>query len=263
MSQQVFAQDPGQGVSKEFLNVPEVWQLWDTILIGLKVNTLTPRDGYFNSYALFGAQSEFSFFNVRNRAHGLPYNNQDSRDQLPYVFHIYSMGVAWFSASTSTYGGANPPLGEDTVSNKFWMTEIPKHVSVILRTNQDERLATTALMVPPGYGPVGGGVASGDMQAARTNPNMHHTAFNVGESMLINTWGFPKPLQIPRTANLSVVLRINTYCQSMLQQFPGPRVQPLKAVANDGTNYGAYATSGIQVFLKGKREVQQRGQYHA
>lgn len=262
MSQQIFSQDD-QVVVKTIANVPEAWMMFDSILIGGYWATVQPNQGYFQAYGTFALNSEFSFFNVRNRSHGIPYNNQDARDQLPFVFHIYGIGVAWFSPSTSAYLNQNPPLGEETICNKFWQCEVPKHTSVTLRTNQDERLLTNALMVPPGYGPVGGGVAVGDMQTTHTVPNMHHTAFNVGESMLVNMWGFPKPLQIPRTANISVILRISTYAQNMLQQFTGPLSQIMKSVANDGTNFNAPGTAGIQVFLRGKREVQQRGQYHA
>jgi len=261
MSQQTFSADLAP--DKPMMNVGEAFQIYDTVLIGGYANTQKPNTGYFLSYALLGANSEVSFFNVRNRSHGIPYNNQDARDQLPYVMHIYSIGVAWFSPSTSCYQTADPPTTEETIPNVFFKTEVPKHTSVILRTNQDERLITTSVMTPPGYGPVGGGIGTGDLDSTRTYPNVYHASITQGESALVNTWGFKKPLQIPRTANLSVVLRFNTYCQNMLQQFTGPFYQPMRDVAADTSLYGARGCAGIQVFLRGKREVQQRGQYHA
>jgi hypothetical protein len=264
MSQQVFSGDEAANSPVKFMNVPEAWQLYDTVLIGGSFSAVTPNTGYFQGYATVGLQSEIAFFNVRNRAHGMPYNNQDAIGVLPYVFYIYSIGVAFFSPSTSAYTvSVNPPLGEETLVNRLWQTEIPKHISVVLKTNQDERLLTNALMVPPGYGPVGGGIGVGDLETEYGYPNIHHASYTQGESMLINTWGFPTPLAIPRTANISVVLRLNSYCQNMLQQFTGPSHQPMRAVANDTTFFAADGCSGIQVFLKGKREVQQRGQYHA
>lgn len=264
MSQQVFSGDDAARVPEKYMNVPEAWQLYDTVLIGNSISSISPNNGYFTSYATLGLQSELSFFNTRNRSHGLPYNNQDAVSVLPYVFYIYSIGVAFFSPSTSCYiTDGDPPLDEETIPNRFWQVEVPKHISVVLKTNQDERLLTNALMVPPGYGPVGGGIAVGDLETQYTYPNVHHAAFTVGESSLVNTWGFPTPLAIPRTATISVVLRLNAYCQNMLQDFTGPSFQSMRAVANDGSYFPANGCSGIQVFLKGKREVQQRGQYHA
>lgn len=263
MSQQTFSVD-SQSINKPIANVPEAWEIYDTLLIGGLWNSVTPNTGYVPTYAALGGNSEVSFFNMRNRSHGLPYNNQDSRDHLPYVMHIYSIGVAWFSPSTSCYAAVDPAiLTEETLPNALFKSEIPKHSSVVLRTNQDERLLTNALMTPPGYGPVGGGVASGDLQAVHANPNVYHASVSQGESCLVNRWGFHTPLKIPRTANLSVVIRFSAYAQNLMQQWGGPLLQPMRAVANDGTYYGLWGTAGIQVTIQGVREVQQRGQYHA
>lgn len=257
-----YGQDNAVAVTPQFTNVAEAWMLYDTILIGGYYATVKPNNGYFQAYATLGANAEVAFFNVRNRSHGIPYNNQDARDQLPYVFHIYAIGVAWFAPSTSCYHASEPPLGQESLVNALWQTEIPKHTSVVLKTNQDEVLITNSLMVPPGYGPVGGGVAQGEVESAYGIPAVHHTANSQGGSILTNVWGFRKPKQIPRTANLSVVLRFNTYAQNLLQTFSGPNAQPIKSSADDTTNFNAPGCGGIQVFLKGKREVQQRGQYH-
>lgn len=261
MSQQVFS-EANEAVAKPFANVPEAWALYDTILIGGYYASVQPNQGYFQAYATLGQNAEISFFNVRNRSHGLPYNNQDTRDQLPYVMHIYQLGVAWFAPSTVCFNDTVTPSGAETIVNALWQTEVPKHVSVSLKTNQDERLLANALMTPPGYGPVGGGVAQGDMETAHSYPNVHHTANTMGSSLLVNTWGFQKPLAIPRTANISVTLRFSTYAQNLLQNFTGPLGQTMRSSANDGTYVNAPGCSGIQVFLKGKRSVQQRGQYH-
>lgn len=263
MSQQTFSVDQAS-MNKPIANVEEVWQIYDTVLIG-GLWSLTPNTGYVPTYAALGGNSEISFFNMRNRSHGLPYNNQDNRDHLAYVMHIYSVGVAFFAPSTSCYQtvDAQTLTTEETSPNCLFKSEIPKHTSVILRTNQDERLLTNSLMAPPGYGPVGGGVAAGDLEAVHSNPNVYHASVSQGESYLVNRWGFHKPLQIPRTANLSVIIRFSAYAQNLMQQWGGPMMQPMRAVANDGDYYGLWGTSGIQVSVQGKREVQQRGQYHA
>lgn len=260
MTQATFSADSAAS-GKPFANVSEAWQIYDTVLIGGYYNTVTPNQGYFQGYGL--VSGEVAFFNVRNRSHGVPYNNQDARDQLPYVMHIYAIGVSFFAPSTSCYAGVNPIATEETLSNRLWQLEIPKHASVSLRTNQDERLVTNALMVPSGQGPVGGGVAAGDNQAVNTQPAGHHASFSQGGAILTNCWGFQKPLEIPRTASMSVVVRFSQYAQNLMDQMTGPNSQPMKAVANDTTNHDARGCSGIQVFVRGRREVQQRGQYHA
>jgi len=263
MSQQVFSQEGSS--TEKFMNVGEAWQLYDTELIGGWWSSVTPNTGYFQAYATWGSQSEHYFFNVRNRSSGIPYNNQDARDQLPYVMYIYSIGVAWFSPSTSCYvsNPAGVPTGEESFVNTLWKTEIPRHCSVVLRTNQDERLLTNAMMVPSGYGPVFQGVAAGDPNTTWGNLSLSHHAYTTGQSMLVNTWGFPDPLAIPRTANMSVVIRLNTYCQRLLAQFTGPNIQPMRYVTNDGSYYPSKPAAGVQVFVRGRREVQQRGDYHA
>lgn len=265
MSQSVFSDSsPTPDMAKPIMNVGEAWQIYDTILIGGLYNVFKPNQGYFLNYVALGNVPEVSFFNVRNRSYGIPYNNQDTRDQLPYVMHIYQIGASFIGPSTSCYEDYTPAiLTEYCLQNAFFTSELPKHCSLSFRTNQDERLLSNVTLVPPGYGPVGGGLATGDLQSVHNNPNVGHHSTTMGESILTNTWGFHKPLAIPRTANISVTIRFSVYAQTMLQRMFGPGFQPMRDNAHDGTYYGAYATSMIQVFLRGKREVQQRGQYHA
>ena len=266
MSQKIFSQD-ADSVAKQFTNVAENWVLYDTILIGTYASSLGYNNGYFQNWAALAAASEVSFFNVRNRAHGLPYNNQDTRDQLPFVLEIYSIGISFWAPSTTTYGTTvtTTPTGSSTISNMIFESEIPKHCSLVLKTNQDERLITNSCMAPPGYGPVVSGLAQGDTDTAAgfDYPSLHHGSQNQGEAHLTNKWGFPVPLKIPRTASLSVVLRLGAYAQYLLGTMVGPLLQPLRAVANDTSYYAASGQCGIQVTIGGRRQVQQRGQYHA
>lgn len=260
MSQQVFSED---SVAKPFMNVGEVWRLYDTVLITNWVNYFDYKIGWYTTYAAFSAATDIPFFNVRNRNHGLAYNNQETRDQLAYVMYIYAIGVSFFAPGTVTYEGVNPTLAAQPRPNNWFETDLPKHCSCILKTNQDERLISTCLYTPSGYGVVSSGLSQVDFESSYVQPNILHASFAQGIPENTNVWGFPKPLAIPRTANLSVVISMNQYARNVLATFAGPNYQPMLAYANDGTQFGAPGCAGIQVSLIGKREVQQRDQLHA
>lgn len=263
MSQTIFSQDDA-AVQRQYTNVAENWKLYDTVLIGLDATGLDFHTGYFASYAALGAVAEVSFFNVRNRAHGLAYNNQDARDTLAYAYEIYAIGVQFASPSTVTFNdsGGNP-VAPQTVVSEIFEQEVPKHTSLLFRTKQDERLISTTCLCPSGYGPEYGGFAQGDMETAFIYPNVSIGGSMNGVSELKNVWGFPKPLKIPRTANFSVVLRFSSYAQNLLLNSFGPLAQHMRAVAADGTFYRCNSMAHIQVVTLGKRLVQQRGEEHA
>jgi len=261
MSQQIFSADE---LAQQPMNVAENWVLYDTVLIGGYVNSMDFHDGYFVSFAVAGTANQIPFFNVRNRNHGLAFNNQDTRDQLPYVLEIYSVGVTFFSPAVACYhDAAGVPVGPETTSLHLFETELPKHASLSLWTNQDERLKLNSLMSPPGYGLVSGGVAQGNAEGSWTYLPVSHASFSQGSPALTNKWGFPKPLEIPRRANISVIIEFSEYGRQLLQAMPGPAQQPFRDIANDGSYFYSWGTAGIQVTLGGRRQVQQRGQYHA
>lgn len=261
MSQRIFSAD--EAASKmDFANVGETFTLFDTVLIGSEVSRLDYADGWFTTFALLGAATTIPFFNTRNRNHW-PYCNQDVRDQLPYAFEIYSLGVSVWAPSTTTYNAVSPILGAQTTANHLFEVEFPKHTSLTLVTSQDERVKLVSLMAPSGYGVVSGGVGQGDIETFATYPPVSHASFVQGSPVFTNHWGFVNPLQIPRTASLSVILRTSQYFRTVLGIMPGPFFQPMRAVADDGTFAETSGCAGIQVTLGGKRLVQQRGQYHA
>jgi hypothetical protein len=264
MSQTIFSADEQAASPAGYMNVAENWVLYDTVLIGGYVNSLHHHDGYFASFALAGLANQIPFFNVRNRNHGLQWNNQDTRDQLPYVFEIYSIGVTFFGPKVACYHDAvGVPTAPQTTALHCFEAEVPKHTSLSLWTNQDERLKLASLMAPSGYGIVSGGVAQGDIETANTYLPVTHASFTQGQPVLTNKWGFPKPLQIPRRANLSVVLELSEYGRQLMQGMPGPFQEAFRDVANDNSYFFSWGMSGIQVSLGGRRQVQQRGEYHA
>jgi len=259
MAQQVIdAKQAEAKVGRE--NVIESWVMYDSVLCCADLSTyFTYRDGWFTSFDGMSATATIPFFNVRNRNHGIMWNNQDTRDQLAYVMKIYSIGVSFFAPSTSTYTASSS--GEQRYAHDCWEAELPKHCSLALQTNQDVRLEIPTIMAPPGYGIQAAGVAQGDVETAWSIPPTIKNNFNQGMPELTNVWGFKNPLEVPRRANLSVKIDLTEYARNLLDAMPGPYYQRLLTT---GAMWSAYpGVFGIQVTLGGVREVQQRGQYAA
>jgi hypothetical protein len=251
---------------KGFKNVAENWVLYDTVLIGGYTSSMQFNVGYFATFGALGAQTQIPFFNVRNRNHGLAYNNQDTRDQLAWGFRIFTIGVSFFAPQTVLYrdAGGNP-VGPQMTEQALFETELPKHCSLTLQTNQDERLKINSLMTPPGFGIVGGGVAQGDPESTDalrgTVPNVSKGGMGQGVPELTNKWGYRNPIDVPRRANLSVTISMNEYARQMLTAMPGPWNQVFWNTTPQ--HVFKYGMCGIQVVLGGQRLIQQRGQYHA
>lgn len=248
---------------KDFENVPENWVLYDTVLVGGYALSMNFHDGYQPTFTALGGLTNLPFFNVRNRNHGLSYNNQDTRDQLPWVFKIFTVGVSFFAPSTVLYRDFGTPTGAQVTEQHIFETELPKHASLVIQTNQDNRLKINSLMAPPGYGPVGGGVAQGNAEVVSTGAyaNVTKGAFCQGIPELTNKWGFANPLQVPRRANLSATVTFSEYGRELLNAMPGPFKQWFRPPV--GPWFSQWGMFGIQVVLGGQRQVQQRGQYHA
>lgn len=289
--------------------------LADTILITKWLRQIAdaPR-GWFATFADAGRAGSFSFFNVRNRAIGLPYNNQDARDQLPYGMRLKSIGVSFFGPGCASQftacefienvvaeppapsgprydSGADEPINptaadlcnREELHSAWWQADIPNHASMILRTNQDERLKGPVVMFPPGYGPVGGGWGWGSPQslafdreapASDFSPPCSDTITNrenvqSGVSDMRQRWEFPVSIDIPRRANLEVVIDLSDYAREALQVQEGPHWWPWINTLTAGVEDDPVATKsvkaavfGIQVTLAGERLIQQRGEYH-
>lgn len=254
-------------VQKEYTNVGEAWNLYDTILCGGYVPSMQFNTGWFATFAAMGLANTLPFFSVRNKNHGLMYNNQDTRDQLPYVFRVFTIGVSFFAPSAPLYEDtAGVPTNPQTQALHHFVHELPKHCSVTVQVQQDDRLKIAALMTPPGYGAFGGGVAQGDPEVAwaagGAPANVARWNVHSGVPELKNKWAFPEPLEIPRRANLSVVLRLSEYGRQMLQNMVGPFQYVLANTDSTAWEF-RYGMCGVQVTLGGQRLVQQRGQLHA
>lgn len=256
----------GVGISnKPTANVAEPWNLYDSVLVVNNVAQLSSSEGWFSTYATVGAATEIPFFNIRNRNSGLAYCNQDTRDQLSYAMKIFSVGVQFWAPSTPCYNiNVDQPIANSVTPQTIWETEIPKHTSLELQIQQDIRLKINTLMSPAGVGIVGGGVAQGNSEGyTPAYPNQVKHNHTQGVSILTNKWGFPKPLNVPRRANLAVRLRISEYGRNLLQGMLGPTRNCFRSLTNDGSYFFPNASAGIRVYVGGMRMIQQRGQLHA
>ncbi|MCK4785549.1 MAG: hypothetical protein KAV87_17480 [Desulfobacteraceae bacterium] len=253
-----------------FMNVKEQWFMYDTVAVTPYLDSLThPISGWFNNFNDLGMSDSVSFFDSRNKSIGLAYNNQDSRDQIPYALVAESISVGFFAPSTSSQLGtldAQPIRGRvDTVSS-FWDNELPQHASAIFRVNQDDRLKTTCAMMAPGYGPVGSACGQGNTSAVGGMSNSVH-ASGFGAAHLKYRWDFPTGIGIPRRATVALTLQFTEWARTAFQTLWGPgNAEFWDFVEGDPpTSLLVYKPTFfmIQCLIQGKRQVQQRGEYHA
>lgn len=257
--------------NQNFKNVSEAQLLYDTVLVCNDVNDWEFHDGWTTTFALLGAQIEIPFFNVRNRNHGLPYNNQDTRDQTAYGMQIYSMGVSFFAPQIASqlFESGRTQWDVDCVEeihSPIWEADLPRHASITLRINQDDRIRHQVAMAPPGYGPFGGGMGHGDPNqwgadaASQDIPSIMKGATTQSVPENTNRWKFPVPIDVPRRATISAVLKFSEYARQLLQTMAGPG----DLWFWDSDNHVSLVKSscfGIQLSLQVKRYVQQRGEY--
>lgn len=256
---------------KEFRNVREQYMLYDTLGVWdpPQGSGITNPDGWVANFAALGALNTIPFFNVRNRSAGLYWNNQEKRDQLDWPFIIESLGVTFHAMPITgivSWATGSTLRPEDSASHIF-VNDLPRHVGVRVKVQQDERLKTHAFFCQPGYGVSGDGYGRGapSTWGAPISDNGwdHHLAVHSqGLPQLDNRWHFPLPLEVPRNASLSVVLEINEYGRALLAYLPWR----VTAFGNTDELTGDIKLiqpfAYIQVSLIGKRLVQQRGQYH-
>jgi hypothetical protein len=261
---------------EQFRNVGEPWLLYDTVRAGGQVGfgpwapPTNQPPGWFQTLQQLGAATELSFFNVRNRSIGLPWNNQDTRDQMPFALKLDSIGVSFFATDLSAVGAypnSEVPFDHsilDIIPHIF-MVDLPRHCSVTLQVAQDELMKNTAYLCPPGYGPVGSGYGRGAPSTITDNGfDGYLGTASQSSSILTNRWMFPQEIEIPNRASLSVKVKLSEYGRRLVNELfivgSGISMQ-----TGDGqTDYQTLPIEfGIQVSLVGQRLVQQRGQLHA
>lgn len=253
-----------------FMNVKEKWFMYDTIAVTPYLDQLThPISGWYSTFADLGQSDSITFFDSRNKSIGLAYNNQDSRDQIPYALVAESISVGFFAPATSTQVGEltdGTYRGRVDTISAFWDNDLPQHASATFRVNQDDRLKTNVAMMSPGYGPVGNAMGQGNTSAVGGQSNSVHASGN-GMAHLKYRWDFPTGIGIPRRATLALDMRLTEWARAALAKIWGPGLAEFKDyVAGDPpTSTQAFRPTFfmIQCLIEGKRQVQQRGEYHA
>lgn len=253
----------------QYLNVKEQWFLYDTVAVSPFIDTLPHSvPGWYNSFNAIGSDSSVTFFTSRNKSIGLAYNNQESRDQIPFALVAESISVAFISPACSSQLGSLDQYtfrGRMDTMSAFWACELPQHSSMIFRTNQDERLKMNCMMAPPGYGEVGFSMGQGDISALGGVGGSVST-MGAGRSHMKYRWEFPTGIGIPRRATIAVDVKFVEWARTCLQTLWGPGNNEFWTTQDDGSTWDKvykYSMFMIQVLITGRREVQQRGQYHA
>jgi hypothetical protein len=252
----------------DFQNVKESWFMYDTIAVSPWLENLShPISGWYETFVDLSDSDSVTFFDSRNKSIGLAYNNQDSRDQIPYALVAESISVGFFAPATASQVGTldeGDTRGRIDQMSSFWDNELPQHASATFRVNQDERLKTTCAMLAPGYGPVGGSMGQGDTSTVGgVSSTVHANGF--GTAHFKYRWNFPTGIAIPRRATVAVQLRFSEWARAALAQIWGPGNIHLKNYVDEESTEVVYKPTMfmIQCLIQGKRQVQQRGEYHA
>lgn len=246
-----------------FYNVGERFTLYDTIGIYQDLADMSKQPpGWFATFPAFAGGTNHSFFNVRSKGSTEEaYCNLDARDQLPFAFHLESLGLSFWA---TTYAHQLEHEGTERYynANPLWQSILPLECSATLKVMQDDKLKANALMCSPGYGPTGGGYTN--FGAGDGSPDCEypaHMAQTQGVADKKCGMDFTIPIDMPRRANVSVELSLTPYARALFALVQGPGEVDISTGAGSDTRHAVMF--GITCSLNGRRLVQQRGALHA
>jgi hypothetical protein len=263
-----------QEVFEEFekrANVAEAWCIYDTIAISKTLYGNEQNAGWHTTWASFGGQERHSFFKRRTEGMvGAYYCNMQSADSMDFAFIMHSIGLSIFAPAPNVEGFATQPdgvvgdIGNFDHTNGHWFAaDMPRHMGIEFKVQQDVRLELPALHCPPGYGASGGGVAFPQIAAVPAFGTRPVSTANVqqGVPLLSNRYPLPFRIGIPRTASIEAVIHLAEPARKILSALLGP--QDMVFNSDDGAPpYNFFQKRYlVQVSLIGERLVQQRGQY--
>ena len=257
---------------KKYANVVEAWALYDSVIIDqLAYGSESNVGGWFTSFHLFGQKETHSFFKTRTEGiAGSQYCNQQSADSMDFAFIADSIGLAVMSPSPNLECIPSPGEGtpgdiyraDDLISHWF-AAELPEHMAIELKVQQDVRAEIQAMSCPPGYGAMGNGASHNWFGTPGYADFVFLTSpVTQGVPLLSNRYPLPSPIGIPRTATLEGILHVSEYARSVLTNIRGPEQYAFNT--EDGLPPYDFFTRRyvIQMSLFGQRLVQQRAQYH-
>ena len=257
---------------KQFANVVEAWPIYDSIVISPRfLGGEGGAGGWFNTFQTFGQMETHSFFKTRTKGTaGAPYCNMNSADSMDFAFIADSIGLAVMGPAVDTSGTEEQPDGtqgdianpEELVSHWF-MADLPRHMGLQLKIQQDIRAEITAMHCPPGYGATGSGAGMPWLQNSGFGqiPFLTNTVCQ-GVPILANRYPLPQPIGIPRTATIEGILHVSEWARAALTQMTGPRDYQFNSVTGLPPYTFFQRRYVIQMSLFGQRLVQQRAQYH-
>lgn len=262
-------------MSQPYLNVAESYPIYDTIIICSELYGKEKTiNGWFTTFRDFARDEKHTFFKSRTIGNShLAYTNMDSVDTIDFAFKAFSIGVRFFAPCSQE--GFNTPVVSPTSQNEnvipFWLFDLPKHVGIDFRVQQDTIVENTCLATPPGYGPRGGGGTMPLPDTVGTVPNQLPWKVIMGsngEPVIDNRFPFPEPIEIARNTPIEANLYLSPYARYIVGEWIGPNLWVLLDEEQAGEPLeedfiGLVTRFGIQVSLYGYRMVQQRGQYHA
>jgi hypothetical protein len=234
----------------EYKNVRESWPIYDTVLIGLTEQQAAKYPGGFTTFAAMSAQDEIPFLNIRNSSEaGLAYTNISSKDKTPWPYYLDSFGMRFIYPSPNA--NASSEHSAEVQASKIFEGEILDHCYFQFTIREDVVLTIKPAMMPAGFGPTGFMIGNSTQNSifsdnmTNGNPDMRNRWRNVGASLMI-----------PRDTPIKGSLRFSEYGKMLLQT--------LNAVA--GYDFAeeepVQALARIELTLFGKRDVQQRGEWH-
>lgn len=239
------------------MNVEEGFPLIDTIQIGPGTLEVEGYAGFSN----LAGEEAIPFFTKRTRSNvGLAYTNKDSTDALPFAYKLSSIGLQFVGSPdriripVPEIGGVPTPEDVAEYEGAYLFEKVlPDHVGVTLKVREDERLATVAVLTPPGYGPQGTNTGA-DLQAP-----VH--ALTQSWPDLRGRFKFPEPIRVPRNTIVVVELKFSKWAKALLSCMPGPTSYAMFDVAAHAKK-DIPRRALIRCTLIGKREIQQRGELH-
>jgi hypothetical protein len=252
------------------MNARETWKPYDTVIVGASLGA-TGGVRWYPSFASIGEAEYVPFFNQRNRsAAGLWATNMDAKESMPFVYHIYNIGVQFSAPCTypvleySDDGEENRVGPTLDLATHVWLqwAELLKHTSVILKVSQDDKLVANALALPAGYGTFG--IINVDAEATMdgVESGAVQTMGN-GIAQLDNVFGFPIPVAVPRNCIFEVQVKFSKYARELLKRMEGPGKVMINTAPASVFTLSDATVDGmcmIEVTLNGRRAVQLRNQ---
>lgn len=252
---------------EKYANVVETWAIYDSIVISkIQYGSEAQVPGWFTTFALFGQRETHDFFKGRTEGTAGPqYCNLESSDTMDFAFKAHSFGIEITGPPTFECDNSEGDVSfPDAIVPQWFTADLPRHMGVSFKVQQDVRIELPSMAAPAGYGAVGGGVSWGEPPAIGAFgdiPTLTNATVQ-GVPLLRNRYPLPHPIGIPRTATIQGTLHVSQWARDILTGIDGPREMVLNSSTGDPTYPFFYTRYVIRMSLFGERLVQQRGQYH-